>query len=69
VGGNVALNFGIAHPDMSESLMICGCGSGTVGRESFLAEGEKRAQESWAALSGFPHSARSIQMSARGLSL
>jgi len=39
VGGNVALNFGIAHPDMSESLIICGCGSGTVGRETFLAEG------------------------------
>jgi pimeloyl-ACP methyl ester carboxylesterase len=45
MGGNVALNFGIAHPDMSESLIICGCGSGTVGRETFLAEGEKRAQE------------------------
>src|SRR6266700_398132 len=24
---------------MSESLIICGCGSGTVGRETFLAEG------------------------------
>ena len=45
MGGNVTLNFGIAHPDMSESLIICGCGSGTVGRETFLAEGERRAQE------------------------
>jgi len=44
MGGNVALNFGIAHPDMSESLIICGCGSGTVGRETFLAQGEQNAQ-------------------------
>ena len=29
------LNFGIAHPDVSESLAICACGSGTVGRETF----------------------------------
>jgi pimeloyl-ACP methyl ester carboxylesterase len=45
MGGNVTLNFGITYPQMSESLIICGCGSGTVGREAFLAEGEKRAQE------------------------
>ena len=45
MGGNVALNFGIAHPDMPENLIICGCGSGTVGRETFPAEGEQRAQQ------------------------
>jgi pimeloyl-ACP methyl ester carboxylesterase len=45
MGGNIALNFGIAHPEMSESLAICGCGSGTLGRETFLADGEKRAQQ------------------------
>jgi pimeloyl-ACP methyl ester carboxylesterase len=45
MGGNITLNFGIPHPEMAESLAICACGSGTVGREAFLAEGEKRAQE------------------------
>ena len=45
MGGNITLNFGIAHPEMAESLAICACGSGTVGRETFLSDGEKRAQE------------------------
>src|SRR3970040_909350 len=45
MGGNITLNFGIAHPEMSESLAICACGSGTVGRETFLSDGEKRAQQ------------------------
>ena len=44
MGGNVTLNFGIAHPEMAESLIICACGSGTVGREAFLAQGEQNAK-------------------------
>jgi len=38
MGGNVALNFGILHPEMAASLIVAGCGSGTVEREQFLAE-------------------------------
>ena len=36
LGGGLALNFGIRHPELAESLVICGAGSGTVGREEFL---------------------------------
>jgi len=28
MGGNVALNFGIRHPEMAASLIVAGCGSG-----------------------------------------
>lgn len=44
MGGNVTLNFGIKYPQMSRSLIICACGSGTVGREDFLAREEQYAQ-------------------------
>ena len=36
MGANIALNFGLAHPEMAKSLVIVGCGSGTVNREQFL---------------------------------
>lgn len=35
MGGNVALNFAIQHPEMCRSVVIAGCGSGTVDREEF----------------------------------
>ncbi len=38
MGGNVALNFGIHHPEMAASLIVAGCGSGTVQRERFVDE-------------------------------
>lgn len=38
MGANVALNFGLTYPHMAKSLIIAGCGSGTVQREHFLAE-------------------------------
>ncbi len=38
MGGNVALNFGLRHPEMAESLIVAGCGSGTAAREQFLRE-------------------------------
>jgi len=44
MGGNIALNFGIAHPAMAASLIICACGSGTVGRETFLKDSERTAR-------------------------
>lgn len=36
MGANVALNFGIAHPDMTRSLIIAACGSGSTDRERWL---------------------------------
>ncbi len=36
MGANVALNFGLTYPELVKSLVIVGCGSGTVNRESFL---------------------------------
>jgi pimeloyl-ACP methyl ester carboxylesterase len=44
MGGNVALTFGIAHPEMVAGLVIAACGSGTVGRPAFLEESERRAE-------------------------
>ena len=40
MGGSVALNFGIAHPEMARSLVVAAAGSGTTDRESFLANGQ-----------------------------
>ena len=43
-GGGVALNFGIRHPAMAESLVLAAAGSGTVGREEFLRNAEQQAR-------------------------
>ena len=45
MGGNVALNFGIHHPDVAASLVVAGCGSGTVDRAGFLREYGQLADE------------------------
>ncbi len=39
MGGSVALNFGIAHPEMARSLVVASAGSGTTGRDRFLSDG------------------------------
>jgi pimeloyl-ACP methyl ester carboxylesterase len=41
LGGNIALNFGIAHPDMVKALIVAATGSGTTNREAF----ERRVEE------------------------
>ena len=41
----VALTFGLAHPATTKSLVIVGCGSGTVNREPFVAAQLARAEE------------------------
>src|SRR5205085_9765426 len=43
LGGGVALNFGIRHPELAASLIIAGAGSGTVDRENFLKNAEHNA--------------------------
>ena len=35
MGGNVALNFGLTHPDMARSLIVAGTGTGSDSPESF----------------------------------
>ena len=37
MGANVALNLALRYPDLVQSLIVAACGSGTVGREEFLA--------------------------------
>ncbi|MBA7473863.1 3-oxoadipate enol-lactonase 2 [subsurface metagenome] len=44
MGGNVALNFGIAHPDMAKALIIAAAGSGTTNREHFESRMEDLAR-------------------------
>ena len=44
LGGNVALNFGIAHPEMARALVVAATGSGSTDRERFARELEQVAQ-------------------------
>jgi pimeloyl-ACP methyl ester carboxylesterase len=54
MGGNVALNFGIAHPDMTRALIVAATGSGTTDRETFEQRVENMARrlesEGWKAV-------------------
>lgn len=45
MGGNVALNFAIQHPEMCRSIVVAGCGSGTVQREEFERSGREMIEE------------------------
>jgi pimeloyl-ACP methyl ester carboxylesterase len=42
-GGNLALNFAIAHPDLTKSAIVAGAGAGTSDREKWLAAGRAMA--------------------------
>jgi len=44
MGGNVALNFGIAHPKMAKALIVAATGAGSTDQEQFMAEAEQVAQ-------------------------
>ncbi len=45
LGGNIALNFGIAHPEMTRALIIAASGAGTTGRDTFVPKLEGLAQQ------------------------
>ena len=45
MGGNIALNFGIAHPEMTRALIIVAAGAGTTGRDLFVPKMEGVAQQ------------------------
>ena len=38
MGGNVALNFGLKHPEICRSLVVAGCGAGSTNRKQFAKE-------------------------------
>lgn len=42
-GGNLALNFAIAHPERTKSAIVAGAGAGTSDRERWLAAGRDMA--------------------------
>lgn len=44
MGGNVALNFGLAYPHRAKALIVAATGAGTTNREKFLQDGEKLAR-------------------------
>ena len=43
MGGNVALNFGLTHPEMARSLIVAGTGAGTTDPEPFRRNVNARA--------------------------
>jgi pimeloyl-ACP methyl ester carboxylesterase len=45
MGGSIALNFGIAHPEMARALIIVAAGAGTTGRDTFVPKQEGMAQQ------------------------
>ena len=44
MGGNVALNFGLTHPEMAESLIVAGTGSGSTDPEGFRRNVTRRSE-------------------------
>jgi len=44
MGGNIALNFGIVHPEMAKAIIVAATGAGTTDHEQFVAEAEQVAQ-------------------------
>jgi len=45
MGGNVALNFGIAHPEMTRSLIVAATGGGSINPEAFRHDVNTRAAQ------------------------
>lgn len=44
MGGNVALNFALTHPERCLTTVVAGCGAGTVGREQFERDNDRVVQ-------------------------
>ena len=45
MGGSVALNFGLTHPEMARSLVVSACGSGSDDPEQFRRDGAAMADK------------------------
>ena len=56
MGGNIALNFGITHPEMTRALIVVATGAGTTNRKSFedrLGDLARQIEtEGWPAIAG-----------------
>ncbi len=44
MGGNVALNFGLTHPEMARALIVAATGSGSTNPEQFQQDGMEMAR-------------------------
>ena len=66
MGGNVALNFGIAHPEMARSLIVAGTGSGSTDPETFRRSVNDRADRmragGMAAMQDYAQSSTRVQL-------
>ena len=67
MGGNIALNFGLAHPEMTRALIMVATGAGTTGRDTFVPKIEGMAQQvetvGWQALAEqYAHDPNRIQL-------
>ena len=66
MGGNVALNFGLAYPEMSRSLIVAGTGTGSTEPDSFRANVNDRADRMEAlgmdGMSDYAHGPARVQL-------
>ena len=66
MGGNVALNFGIAHPEMARSLIVAGTGTGSTDPETFRLHVNERAAQmragGMAAMEDYAQSSSRVQL-------
>lgn len=67
MGGGVALNFGLAHPEMTRALILAATGAGTTGRETFEPKLEGMARqietEGWAVIAErYAHEPNRVQL-------
>ena len=66
MGGNVALNFGIAHPEMARSLIVAGTGTGSTDPETFRRRVSERADQmragGMAAMADYAQSSSRVQL-------
>jgi pimeloyl-ACP methyl ester carboxylesterase len=66
MGGNVALNFGIAYPEMARSLIVAGTGSGSTDPETFRRSVNQRAEQmragGMAAMEDYANSSSRVQL-------
>ena len=67
MGGNVALNFGLAHPEMVRSLIVAGTGSGSTDPEAFRRSVNDRAEKmragGMASMEDYAQSSSRVQLS------
>ena len=65
MGGNVALNFGLKHPDMARSLVVAGTGTGSTDPEGFRKNvnsiAQRMQEQGMAAMTDYTRGSARIQ--------